>query len=290
MTAKLNEKLNKELVQFWAPVYDDSDTSSDIGTDAGSNDNPNPNTGTATGIDTGKKSSGAFTAEQQKRIDRIVQERVAKVKATQQAEQQKTIDQLNQLKKTKEMTASERDKLQERIDTLEASYMTKEELAAKTKKEEDLRHETAINTLTQERDDWKKRYTQSTIERAILDAAASKVGENPAINPSQIVTILRGSTNLVEETVDGNGTGKYIPRVKFAGRDSEGKPMEMDLTVPEAIAEMKKMEPEYGNLWESGLTGGVGGNNTPGSGPVSEASLDTQEAYMKNRQKIKDTV
>jgi hypothetical protein len=74
------------------------------------------------------------------------------------------------------------------------------------------------------------------------------------------------------------------------GRDSENKPMQMDLTVPEAITEMKKMENEYGNLWKSGLTGGVGSNNTPGTGALTDSVLDSQEAYMKERKRIKETI
>ena len=277
-------KIN-DFIEYWKPVYDDGappvTTTTTTNVPPVSNDPPSADPPPA---DSPKP--GSFSEEQQKHVDKIVEKRVAKMKD----EQQKTINQLNQIKKTKDLTEGERDKLQERINSLEQSVMTKEEIAARNKKEADVKHETELQSLTTERDTWKSRYESSTIERSILDAAANKSDGNPAINPGQIVTILRENTLLVEDTVDGESTGVFVPRVKFAGRDSEGKPMQMDLTVPEAVTEMKKMKSEYGNLWESGLTGGVGSNNEPGTGALSDAVLTSQEAYMKDRQRIKETI
>jgi hypothetical protein len=283
-------KLNDAALLFWTPVYDDppaSDTSSDSDTTVVTSKSTQAGTTTDDTSSDPKPTTGKiFTEDQQKQVDKIVEKRVAKMKT----EQQKAIDQLNTLKKTTDMTVEERDKLQERITSLEESMMTKEEIAAKNRKEAELKHQTEVQTLEQQLAAWKARYSDSTIERSILDAAANTADDNPAINPSQIVTILRGNTHLVENTVDGTGTGEFVPRVKFMGRDSENKPMQMDLTVPEAITEMKKMENEYGNLWKSGLTGGVGSNNTPGTGALTDSVLDSQEAYMKERKRIKETI
>ena len=281
-------------INVWLPVYDDPIVTSTEGTVTGSGDagtgSSDAGTGSSdagTGAGTESTEPAAFTDEQQARIDKQFDKRFAKMKT----EQQKTIDQLNKFKKTSDMTIEERNKLQVRITSLEESMMTKEEIAVKNRKEADKQHKNEVTTLQKELVTWKDRYSSETIDRAILDAASNNADENPAINPSQIVTILKGHTALIEQTVDGNNTGEFVPRVKFAGRDSEGKPMQMDLTVPEAITEMKKMEPEYGNLWKSGLTGGVGSNNTPGSSGIpTEASLSSQEEYMKHRQKIKETV
>jgi len=275
-----------ENVTWWKPVYADPVvTSSSTGAPAVVADPPAADPPPAG--DPPSKDDGSFTPEQQKRIDNIVEKRVSGMKK----EQQKTLEQLTQIKKTKDLTAGERDKLQERIDSLEASVMTKEELAAKNKKESDRQHQTELEQVTADRNSWKSRFEVSTIERSILDAASNTADDNPAINPRQIVTELRDKTKLVENTEDGVGTGMFVPRVKFEGQDSEGKPMLMDLTVPEAVTEMKKMDAEYGNLWNSGLTGGVGSNNTPGTENVlSDASLSSQEAYDKNRQKIKETL
>lgn len=285
-------------VDYWKPVYADPPVTStqttvpSPSTTGDGNQTTPPATGdvTVTTNQDGRPSSelpaDKFTDEQQVYIDKVVEKRVAKLKG----EQQKTLDQLTQIKRTKDLTEAERGKLQERIDSLESAVMTKEELAAKNKKEADERHQTELQQVTQDRDSWKSRYEVSTIERSILDAASNTADDNPAINPRQIVTELRNKTHLVEKTEDGQSTGEFVPRVKFNGRDSEGKPMTMDLTVSEAVAEMKKMTPEYGNLFKSGLTGGVGSNNTPGTSSPNAASLKSHEAYMKDRQRIKETI
>lgn len=284
-------RTNESNVKPWTPVYDDPVVvSTNVTTTPTSATDPpagEVNAPTITDpVVSDPPVQGKFSDDQQKQVDKIVEKRVAKMKG----EQQKTIDQLNAFKKSADITVGERDTLQERITSLEESMMTKEEIAVKNKKAADKLHRTEVKTLEAELITWKDRYSSETINRAILDAAASTSDDNPAINPSQIVTILRGNTNLVENTEDGKGTGEFVPRVKFAGRDSEGKPMQMDLTIPEAVIEMKKMENEYGNLWKSGLTGGVGSSNSPGTGAPGPASLQSQEAYMKDRQRIKETV
>ena len=233
-------------------------------------------------VDPPKAKLGELSPEQQAAVDKIVQERVAKLKT----ENEKMIKQLNQIKQSKSLTDQEKEKLQQQIDDLEAASMTKAELATKAAKEQEKKNQEEIERLTGEATGWKSRYENSTIEREITDAAIRA----EAFRPSQIVTLLHGNTKLVEVMEDGEPTGKFETRIKFGGRDSEGKPMVMDLTVEEAIQEMKKMNEEYGNLFKSGLVNGVGGNNVPGTGPLTSKVLSSQEAYMKQRDKIKETV
>ena len=63
---------------------------------------------------------------------------------------------------------------------------------------------------------------------------------------------------------EGKPTGKLIPKVKLQDKDKDGKPVTLELLVPEAIKRMKEME-QYFNLFKGEGTGGIGGMNR-GSG------------------------
>ena len=264
--------------EVWINVYDDGDSDGSGDSDGDSGDTkPLKGPGSAAFEEAYKK---MFTPEQQTLIDQKVEDRLARAKKQNEA----TIKQLETLKSTAKLNEEERNKLQQQINQLETVTMTEKELAAKARKEENEKHARVVDDLTVERDTWRSRFESTTIKREIVDAASRK--ESRAFNPSQIVSLLAPSTTLVEETEDGKGTGVFVARVKFNGRDSENKPLVMDLTVPEAIDEMQKMPDLYGNLFESGLIDGLGKNNVPGSGALSDASYNSQEAYRKNREAL----
>lgn len=255
-----------------APFYDNGSGDSDPPSDPAPSDDDPPT------------SKDGFTPDQQKKVDEIVQKRLARDKK----KLDETRKQLETLKSTSKLTAEERDTLQSRIEELETMTMTEKELAAKRAKEESTKHEKQLESVTGERDLWRSRFETSTIEREIVDAASRK--ETRAYNPSQVVSLLSGNTKLVEEVVDGQPTGKFVTRVRFNGRDSENKPVEMDLTVQQAVDEMLKMPDLYGNLFESGLKDGLGSNNVPGTGPLGATDIKSQADYKKNREKLKETV
>ena len=223
--------------------------------------------------------SKLYTEEQQNHINKVVEERVARSKK----QNRETIKELQILKSTVKMNDDQRKKLELQIDNLDRAHMTEKELSVKQRKADSDKHDKAVTDLSKERDTWKSLFEDSTIQREILDAASST--DTKAYNPSQIVSLLLENTTLVEETVDGVNTGKFVTRVKFSGRDSENKPLVMDLSVREAVDEMSKMR-EHTNLFESGLKNGLGKNNVPGSSPLSSASYGNQESYRKNREKI----
>ena len=221
-----------------------------------------------------------FTDEQQRKVDEVVQTRLARSKK----QSDEVIAQLESLKTSAQLTTEERDNLQKQITGMETANMTEKELAAKARKTENTKSAKILDEVTGERDMWKTRFEDSMVRREIVDAASRK--DTKAFNPTQIVSNLLEHTTLVETTEDGKGTGTFVARVKFNGRDTENKAIVMDLSVPEALDEMVKM-PEHSNLFESGLIDGLGANTIPGTGPLSDASYSTQEAYKKNREKIK---
>lgn len=210
-----------------------------------------PGGGEGTIGEDGKKT---FTQEDVNRI-------MAENKRNLQKKNQELISQLEQAKKAGNLSSGERSKLNERIEALENEMLTKEELAKKEQQKLIKQHQSKLEELTGELDSWKQRYTQSTITREITDAAVNY----DAYHPSQIVAMLRPNTRLVEAVdQEGQPTGELTPKVKFNTVDKDGKPLQLDLSVGEAVKQMKDMD-EYLNLFKGEGTAGIGGHNV-GSG------------------------
>jgi len=212
----------------------------------------------------------------QKQVDEIIKKRLAR----ERKEKEEVLTQLEQFKKSKSLNEEERTKLQEQIDRLQTSMLTKEELAAKQKKELETKYTKELETTKKEAEAWRTRFTTSTIRRAITDAAVSA----NAYRPSQIVALLEPATRLDEVVDDDNNpTGDYKPMVKFQGRDKDDKPVTLDLPIEDALKEMSKMEEDYGNLFRSGATGGVGGAASAGGGSAKVNYKDTASYIAARR-------
>jgi hypothetical protein len=220
------------------------------------------------------EAGAAFTPEQQTKVDQIIKERLKKTKI----EQDKLVQQLETLKSTKNLSDEEKTNLQKRIDDMQSTLFTKEEIAAKEKKELETRLSKDIEKANNEAKSWRERYTRETVERALLDAAV----EHKAVKPKQMVDLLINSTRLVEDT--GN-PGNFIAQTKFTGKDKDGKPVTLDLPVKEAMKQMRETTDEYGNLFISDAAGGIGGTAfTPESGKGLGNLLNT-DAYIAARKK-----
>jgi hypothetical protein len=195
---------------------------------------------------------------------------------------QRTLDELESLKTKATLSSEEREELEQRIQATQATLKTKEETAAQEREKLLKNHKKEIDAVSMDRDTWKKRYTESTIETSILSAAS---GSSPkAVNPNQILTLLRPHTRLVEELgEDGKPTGKYVSKVSFADKDKNGKPIVLDLNPGDAIKRMSEME-EHLNLFSAEGNPGFGRYRT-----VKGKDLDTRtlardpEAYRKAR-------
>jgi predicted RNA-binding protein with EMAP domain len=199
---------------------------------------------------------------------------LAEEKRKGQKANEKTIRQLEELKKSGGFSVEDKQQLENRIEELKTEYMTKEELS---KREQDkLKREAkkAQEDLAKERDNWKERYTNYAIEQDIYNAS-----HDDAYNPLQIINLLRPMTRLVEELDDDNKpTGRLISKVRLSGKDKSGNIVTLDLAPPEAIQQMKEM-PEHGNLFKSGAHSGVGGVGSPGITPKNGPPVDDTVAY-----------
>lgn len=240
------------------------------------------NTGGSGNADSGQqtppKGEKTFT---QTDIDRIVQERLAKSKSQLESTQKM----LDDFKKNKTLTEEQQQQMQEQISHLERTILTKEELSAKEKKELQEQLNQRLKDSEGNANRWKTLFETSTIEREIFDAC-----RDDAFDPQQFIQLLSSKTKLIEETVEGKATGRLKAVVSFQGQGKDGNAVDMELSVKDTIKEMKKMTGKYGNLFKSGLNSGVGGNNDggTGAGDITDETVASHEAYMKNRDKIKD--
>ncbi|GAI17610.1 unnamed protein product, partial [marine sediment metagenome] len=173
---------------------------------------------------------------------------LAKEKRKTQDTQKQLATQLQEYKRTAQLGGEERIELEKQIEDLQKQYMTVEERSRQASEKATKKHQKDVEDLGKEKDSWKNRYTRSTINSAIAQAAVA----NKAIVVEQIAAMLHPSAKLAEKLdEEGKPTGVYEPRVDFQDLDKDEKPVVLDLTIPEAVKRMTEL-PQYGNLFEGG--------------------------------------
>lgn len=184
-----------------------------------------------------------------------------------------------------------REELEQRLETIQAQSRTKEQNLELELNKTREKFKKEFESTAQERDSWKTRYESAEINRALSDAAQA----GRAIRNNQVVTLLRGHTKMTEVLdVNGKPTGEYAPRIHMETVDPKTKERVMSVfTADEAIAWMKEQKEEYGNLFESEVSGGLGGRNTTAgasagkNGKVDLSSLTPAE-FRKLRKENPD--
>jgi vacuolar-type H+-ATPase subunit I/STV1 len=194
----------------------------------------------------------------------------------------KALAELEQIKQTANMTAQEKQSLEERMESLRNEFLTKEELAKKEKATLEKKYQTDLEGEKSASQAWRERYTAATIERSIADAA----NQHNAFSTLQIEAILKPLTKL-EEILDDNGksTGSFKPVVAFNDVTDKGEPILYKLSPSEAVKKMSEKD-EFFNLFKSEATGGVGGYNVSSVRPTDmRAIASNPEKYREMRAK-----
>jgi hypothetical protein len=125
------------------------------------------------------------------------------------------------------------------------------------------------------------------VARSLQDAAVMA----DAFQPSQVVTLLKHMTRLVEEVDDktGKSTGRFQIVVDFPDVDADGNPTIAVHTPAGAVKRMKDLPETYGNLFKSGVVSGIGANSSTGVMPGSNGKIDlrklTPAQYRELREK-----
>ncbi|RLC68880.1 MAG: hypothetical protein DRH97_01720 [Chloroflexi bacterium] len=233
----MNENL--ELLQadpFFA-VYD-GDGDDDSNTDDSNIDDSNTDDS-----NTGDKT---FTQDDVNRI-------MAKEKAETKRATQKRITELEGFRSSSKLSDAELKNLNGQIDTMQKEIETKEEQSRRERETTAKKHTREMSSITDERDGWKHKYTDSIVQRSLTDAALS----NNAFNPDQVVAILRPNTEVVAELdKDGKETGRYKAQVTFNTRDDKDEAVTI-VDDPTKIVKRMLDEERYMNLFKSDKTSGL---------------------------------
>jgi len=260
------------MIRIWTPVFEGEDEGQNEGETTTTKEAPPPTTNGDTTTPPGK-----FTPEQQKEINRIL----AAEKKKHHKLVQKAVDEANALRSKAQLTATERSDLDTRLEQIQNEMRTKEEQAKRAAQKLKEKHKSEKSALEADRDTWKGRFTQSTIERTITDAAAA----NNAFSPGQIVAILGRNTSLVDVLdEEGKPTGALEPKVRFQTKDKDGKPVTLDLSPMETVKRMKDEE-EFLNLFRGEGTGGVGLRSHPGGKKADLSQLAKDPAAYRQARK-----
>lgn len=198
------------------------------------------------------------------------------------AQVDKHVQELEQLKKSKSLSDQERHNLATKIEELQNSVLTKEQVAAKEQEKLKKTLEVTTKELTEDRDTWKNRFHTTQIQQAITSEAVT----HQAFDSDALIALLEPKTRLVEVIDDdGKTTGQFVPKVKIQDKDKDGKIVSLDLTVPDAVAKMKE-NPRYGYLFKSTAAAGLGAGTAGGGrgGEVDPGSMNTSQ-YREWRKK-----
>lgn len=188
----------------------------------------------------------------------------------------------------KTMGEETRKALEENLSAIQGQLRTKEQQLALEKKQLEEVHSQRVVELEKKAQLWEVMFRDSTVERALQDAAV----KNDAFNAEQIVVQLRTHTKLLEvvDEKTGKPIGKYRPMVEMNEVDPKtGEPVVMVRTPEEAVKRMKEMPEVWGNLFKSGVVSGIGsgtatGGQLPGGGRVDVRKLTSQQ-YRELREK-----
>ncbi|MDB4726351.1 hypothetical protein OAF54_02850 [bacterium] len=263
--------------KVWAPVYEGEE-----------GNNPPADTSQAKEAGTSSQASDATAAEESVKFNEAQQQQMNKILASERRKAQQAIQRATEeaqaASKKASLTAQERTELEERLSQIRDELLTKEELAQKKASRAAQQYKEQTDALAAERDKWHTKYTKSTIQRAITDAAA----KNNAFSPRQIVSILGSNTRLVEVLdSEGQPTGDYEPKIKFNDTDKDGKSVVLDLSPTEAVSRMKEID-EYLNLFRGEGSGGTGLRSQPGGKKPDVRNLARDAAAYRAARKKGD--
>jgi hypothetical protein len=219
--------------------------------------------------------------EEKKFAQKDVDSFLAKERRKTKEAQAQLLSQLEEVKKTSKMNNDERSALEGKIEELQKLTMTAEERSRQKEGKLQKQYDEKLTTLETERESWKRRHTDLLVSNSILRAAST----NKAVEPVQLLKMLKGDVRVVQK-FDENGQliDDFDIRMNFPDTNKDGKPIELDLTIDEAVKRMTEL-PQYGNLFEGGKAGGVGGNNMHGK---SAGKIDVARLARENPAKYRE--
>lgn len=214
----------------------------------------------------------------QDEVNKIVGERNKALKAKFEA-MEKSYETLLQ---QQNLTNEQRGKLESELDSVRVEMMSKEQRLEAEKKKAEVKFEAELSKAKEEADTYRELFETSTINREIQDAAIKHDG----FQPSQFIAHLAPKSKMIDELdSEAKPTGKLVPRVEWTTIDKETGATQISLKTPEEAVElMKENVIEFGNLFKTNVSTGIGAGTAPGqtsvAGAVDHTRISTDE-YMK---------
>jgi uncharacterized protein YdiU (UPF0061 family) len=214
-----------------------------------------------------------FLADEKRKTDAKVKQMLA--------EKQGLVD---KLLADKNLSEQDRATLQTEKEALQSQLLTKEEKLKAEKKAVEDNLTAKVKEIEAKAAQWETRYTESSVKRELQEASV----KGDACHPEQLVALLKPMTKIEAiKDAAGNPTGEYKTVVEME-ETKDGKTQTVQYTPEQAVAAMKALPAQYGNLFKTPAVGVVGGNSAPafvpGSGQIDWANL-TQSQYAELRGK-----
>lgn len=230
----------------------------------------------------GKDKAGANNAFTQDDINRFL----ADDRRKHQEKYKKLEESYQKMLKEGSLHKEQRARMQQELEDLQKAFRTKEQQAEYERKKQAEKYKTELQQASESAVKWESMYKTSIMERSLQDAAISA----DAFNPSQIVSLLKPMTKMVEETDDeGIPIGKLTPKVDFQDIDEKTGERVTTLRTPEdAVKRMRELPNLYGNLFKSNVVSGIGSGSATGGASSGKYNVDltklTPEQYRRLRQ------
>lgn len=203
----------------------------------------------------------AITPEIQKIIDAKVKEATERIKA----EDTKTLEELETYKQKLDKESKERKAVEDQIQIIRTRHKTAEDLAKEEQGRIKKTYEEQISAIDAEKNTWKTRFETSQIETSIVSAAST----NKAVNPKQLLAILKPVTKLVPVIDDtGKETGQFQTLTRITSGDKE-----LELPTDQAIAKLRE-DKSFFNLFGDTMKSGFGGEPNAKSVDIVELAKD----------------
>jgi acetolactate synthase small subunit len=198
-------------------------------------------------------------------------------------------EKLETVLKNSQLTEQDRKVLQENLEAVKGQLRSAEAAAAKEKQELEQAFQGKLVDAEKKSQIWEGLYRESMIQRSLQDAAV----KGDAWQPGQIVTLMKPMTKLVAcvDPTTNRPNGQYEVQIEMLDTDPKtGQQVMMNRTPEAAVARMKELPEQFGNLFKSGVVSGIGSSSAtgglmPGQGGKIDVRKLTPTQYREIREK-----
>lgn len=185
-------------------------------------------------------------------LDRHIGERLAKENKKHQEEKEKLLADVQKLN----LTSQQKQELEAKLEEIRVKSLSDKELVEERAKKSQKEWEAKLKDAEDAKNKAFTTYATEKMHRDLMDAAVA----NEAYSPEQLVDMLQNKSRITEELdSDNKPTGNYVTKVKLT-LVKDKKSQVVELEPKDAVKVMKDNPEKFGNLFKSGVLGGLGAN------------------------------